>query len=269
MMVRKPAVAGYFYPKDPIRLLEMIQNIAPKFKGRPTNAIAVVSPHAGYMYSGYVAAEVYSRVIIPENIVILGPNHTGLGAPISVMNEGIWMMPLGEVSINEELANSILEKCSYAEADYTAHLGEHSIEVQIPLIQYFRRDIKIVPIVIGTRNFTACTELGIAIAESIKELGEKTLIVASTDFTHYEDHKTAAKKDELAVSAILKLNPAELYRVVHEYDITMCGVMPTVATLTAAIELGATEAELVKYMTSGDITGDYQQVVGYAGIIIK
>ncbi len=269
MLVRKPAVAGYFYPKDPLRLLEMIQHICPKTTAKPTEAIAVVSPHAGYVYSGYAACEVYSRIIIPENIVILGPNHTGVGAPISIMAQGVWETPLGEVPINQELAEEILSRCSYAEADATAHLAEHSIEVQIPLIQYFRREIKIVPIVIGTRNFTACTELGLAIAQSVMESNERVLLVASTDFTHYEPQHSAVKKDELAISAILKLNPAELYKVVNEYDITMCGVMPTVSVLTAAIELGATKAELVKYMTSGDVSGDYQQVVGYAGIIIK
>ncbi len=267
-MVRKPAVAGYFYPKDPVRLLEMIQHISPKATVKPIKAKAVVSPHAGYMYSGYVAAEVFSKVIIPETVVIAGPNHTGIGAPISVMRTGVWAMPLGDVPIDEELAELIIDKASHAEEDYTAHLAEHSIEVQIPIIQYFRRDIKIVPIVIGTKNFQACVELGIAIAEAITESGRDALLVASTDFTHYESQKSAAQKDELALSAILKLSPGELYRVVEEYNISMCGVMPTISVLSAAIELGAEKAELIRYMTSGDITGDYQQVVGYAGVII-
>ncbi len=268
-MVRRPAVAGYFYPKDPVRLLEMIQHISPRSSAKPIKAKAVVSPHAGYMYSGYVAAELFSRVIIPDTVVIAGPNHTGVGAPISVMDKGVWAMPLGDVPIDEELASKIVENSQYAEPDETAHLAEHSVEVQIPIIQYFRRDIKIVPIVIGTHNFNACVDLGLAIARSIIELGRDALLVASTDFTHYEPQQSAARKDELAISAILRLNPTELYKVVREHGITMCGVMPTVSVLCAAIELGAQKAELVKYMTSGDVTGDYQQVVGYAGIIIS
>ncbi len=267
-MVRKPAVAGYFYPKDPLRLMEMIQHICPKSPPKPQKAKAVVSPHAGYMYSGYVAAEVFSRVVIPETLVILGPNHTGLGAPISVMAEGVWSMPMGDVPIDGELAESILSLCPYAQEDHSAHLAEHSIEVQLPIIQFFRREIKMVPIVVGTRSFKPCVELGLATARAIKELERDALIVASTDFTHYEPQESAVKKDQMAISAILKLNPAELYRTVEEHGITMCGVMPTVSTLTAAVDLGATDATLVKYMTSGDVTGDFQQVVGYAGIII-
>ncbi len=268
-MVRKPAVAGYFYPKDPIRLLEMIEQLMPKKAFHRVKAKAVVSPHAGYMYSGYVAAEVFSRVAIPESIIIMGPNHTGVGAPIAVMDKGVWLMPLGDVSIDEELALSILEKVPSAEADYTAHLAEHSIEVQIPIIQYFRKDIKIVPIVIGTRSLDECKILGSAIAEALKESGKEALIVASTDFTHYETQKSAATKDQMAISAILELDPDKLYQTVFSHNITMCGVMPTVAAIEAAKELGATKAELVRYMTSGDVTGDYQQVVGYAGIIIE
>lgn len=268
-IVRKPAVAGYFYPKDPIRLAEMIEKLMDAPAAKQEKAISAVSPHAGYMYSGYVAAAVYSRIYIPEVVVILGPNHTGVGSPIAVMNSGIWSMPFGDVPIEEELADLILDNASYAEADYTAHLAEHSIEVQIPFIQYFRREISIVPICIGTRNYPACKDLGEAIAKSVKVYPKEVLIVASTDFTHYEPQEKAVAKDKLAISAILELNPQKLYQVVMEYNITMCGVMPTVATLQASLLLDAKEAELVKYMTSGDVTGDFDQVVGYAGITIK
>ncbi len=268
-VVRKPAVAGYFYPKDPIRLAEMIERLMDKAPSKLEKAISAVSPHAGYMYSGYVAASVYSKIYIPEVAIILGPNHTGVGSPISVMNSGVWSMPFGDVPIEEELADLIIENASYAEADYTAHLAEHSIEVQIPFIQYFKREITIVPICVGTRNYRACEDLGEAIAKSVKAYPKETLIVASTDFTHYESQKNAMTKDQLAISAILELNPKKLYEVVMEYNITMCGVMPTVSTLQASLLLGAKEAELVKYMTSGDITGDFDQVVGYAGLIIK
>lgn len=266
--VRKPAVAGYFYPKDPVRLAEMIERLMDR-TSRIEKAIAVVSPHAGYMYSGYVAASVYARVYIPDVIVILGPNHTGVGYPISVMSRGTWDMPFGPVPVEEELAILILESCEYAKEDYSAHAAEHSIEVQIPFIQYFRRDISIVPIVIGTRNYEACKELGIAIGEAVKNYPKEVLIVASTDFSHYEPQKVAVQKDQTAINAILELDPERLYTVVEEFDISMCGVMPTVSTIIASKVLGATKAELVKYMTSGDITGDYEQVVGYGGIIIS
>ncbi len=267
-VLRKPAVAGYFYPKDPIRLAEMIERLLDKSPSPLIKAISVVSPHAGYMYSGYVAASVYARVYIPEVIVILGPNHTGVGASIAVMDSGIWSMPFGDVPIEEELAESIINYSQYAESDYTAHLAEHSIEVQIPFIQYFKRDISIVPIAVGTRSYKACEDLGKAIAKAVKEYPKDTLIVSSTDLTHYESQKVAMRKDQMAISAILELNPLKLYKTVMENNITMCGVMPTVATLEASLDMGASKAELVKYMTSGDVTGDFDQVVGYAGIII-
>jgi len=267
--VRKPHVAGYFYPRDPIRLSEMIERLLPPRLPSPKKAIAVVSPHAGYMYSGYVAAETIGRVIIPEDIIILGPNHTGLGAPLSIMARGVWMMPFGDVPINEELSEKILKHSKYLEEDTLAHLGEHSIEVQIPIVQYFRRDIRIVPIVVGTHNTEYVSDLGNAISKAILEYGRDVLLIASTDFSHYEPQKIAYEKDSYVIDAILKLDPVTMVKRVVERDVSMCGVMPTFAVLIASINLGAKKAELVRYMTSGDVTGDTSQVVGYAGIIIS
>ncbi|MGB9667539.1 MAG: AmmeMemoRadiSam system protein B [Thermosulfidibacteraceae bacterium] len=266
--IRKPHVAGYFYPKDPIRLTEMIEKLLPSKAPIPKKAIAVISPHAGYVYSGYVAAETIANVLIPRDLIILGPNHTGLGAPLSIMAEGVWITPFGEIPINEELAQKILEKSRYLENDSLAHIGEHSIEVQLPIIQYFRRDVTLVPIVVGTKNLEKLNDLANAITNAVKEYGRDVLLISSTDFTHYEPNKVAYEKDSYVIEAILKLDPVEMLERVIKKEVSMCGVMPTFVVLSSAIQLGATKAELVRYMTSGDITGDTSQVVGYSGIII-
>ena len=264
-MIRKPAVAGYFYPRDPLRLREQIeQYILPR--AQKIKAIAAVSPHAGYVYSGSVAGAVYSHLQIPQKVVLLGPNHTGMGARASIMTQGTWITPLGEVKIDEELALEILENSQFLKEDAQAHSAEHSLEVQLPFLQYFRPDIRIVPIVLMGTSFEMAQEIGQALAKTLKN-GE-TLIISSTDMSHYEPQEVAAKKDQAAIEAILDLDPQALYQRVIQENISMCGVMPTVAALVASLLLGAEEARLVNYMTSGDITGDYSQVVGYAGVVI-
>jgi len=265
MKIRSPAVAGYFYPKDPIRLREQIQQyLIPK--AQATKAIAAVCPHAGYMYSGAVAGAVYSHLIIPENVILIGPNHTGIGAKASIMTEGIWETPLGEVKVNTEIALEVLKHSKFLREDTMAHLSEHSLEVQLPFIQYFYPEVKITPIVIMATSYEICEDIGEAIAKAIDR--KKALIIASTDMTHYESQEKAAQKDKLAIDAILELNPKKLYEVVFSNKISMCGVIPTTCALIAACKLGASEAQLIRYMTSGDVTGDYSQVVGYAGVII-
>ena len=185
------------------------------------------------------------------------------------MTEGIWKTPLGEVEIDSELARKILEVSPPLEEDRVAHLEEHSIEVQLPFLQYFKKDVKIVPIVLAHATGTICKEIGKGIAEAIKDLNREVVIMASSDMTHYEPQESANRKDNLAIEAILELNEDELLRRVEEFHITMCGYVPTVSLLSACKELGARQAELVRYQTSGDIIGDYRSVVGYAGIIIK
>ncbi len=263
-MIRKPAVAGYFYPRDPIRLREMIgQYLDPKVTG--VRAIGAMCPHAGYMYSGAVAGAVYSHIQIPERVVILGPNHTGLGPRASIMTEGTWLTPLGEVEVDAPLASHILENSKHLKEDTQAHLAEHSIEVQLPFLQYFRPQVKIVPILLMGTSYEMGQEVGKAIAKALSYT--KALIIASSDMTHYESQKAAAEKDHTALEAMLSLDPRGLYERVTQLRISMCGVIPTIAMMTASLILGCQEAQLIRYMTSGDITGDYSQVVGYGGVI--
>ena len=264
-MIRKPAVAGYFYPKDPLRLREHIeQYILPK--AERIKAISALCPHAGYMYSGAVAGAVYSHLVIPPKVVLIGPNHTGMGPMASIMTRGTWLTPLGEVEIDQDLAQKILENSRLLEEDYQAHLAEHSLEVQLPFLQYFRPDLQIVPIVLIGHSYELAQDVGQALAQATR--GENVLIISSSDMSHYEPQEVAAQKDKSAIEAILNLDPQTLYNTVLEKNISMCGVIPTVATIIASLLLGARETRLIGYMTSGDITGDYSQVVGYAGVII-
>ncbi len=267
-MIRTPVVAGQFYPASASQLKAMIERLVDEDIGKQ-DVIGLVSPHAGYIYSGPVAGAVISRVRFKDTFVIMGPNHTGRGKPFSIMTEGVWQTPLGDVKIDAELGKRILALSSCLEEDSSAHQYEHSIEVQIPFLQYFRPDIRIVPIILTHASSTIYQEIGKDIAQAIKELGRKTVILASSDMTHYEPQEAARNKDTQAIEAILRLNADELLRRIEELNISMCGYAPVVSLISAAKELGAKGAELVKYQTSGDASGDYSSVVGYAGIIIK
>ncbi len=266
-MVRHPAVAGQFYPADPSALRRMIE--AYLEPGRQRLARAAICPHAGYIYSGPVAGAVYSRLVIPEDVVIIGPNHHGLGEPAALMAEGRWEMPFGPVEINSSLAELLLEESQVVADDPRAHLYEHSLEVQVPFIQYLRPEVKIVPLCLSWLHYPECEEIGLAVARAIKAWAQPVLIVASTDMTHYESQEIAKAKDGLAVEKILALDPRGLLETVAANRISMCGVIPTTVALIAAKALGARKAELIRYATSGDITGDYAQVVGYAGLIVE
>jgi AmmeMemoRadiSam system protein B/AmmeMemoRadiSam system protein A len=267
-MIRDPVVAGQFYPGSPEQLRSTITSMVDD-KVEKVEAIGLVSPHAGYIYSGSVAGATLSRIQFKDTFVLLGPNHTGTGQPFSIMTEGIWKTPLGEVEIDSELAKQILTSSKYLEQDHLAHLYEHSLEVQIPFLQYFKPDIKIVPVIFAHATGDVYQELGRTIATAINELRRGTVIMASSDMTHYESQESAQKKDTKAIAAILELNEDELLEKIDEFGISMCGYAPTVALITAAKELGVTGTELVRYLTSGDTTGDYSSVVGYAGIILK
>ena len=268
-MVRYPAVAGQFYPANAEELRLYLSSFCrkelPKIKAK-----AVVVPHAGYIYSGSVAGETYSRVAIPSNCVIMGPTHTGLGAPAAVYPSGVWVTPLGEVPVNGEFASQLSSRPPY-QPDPTAHIYEHSLEVQLPFLQHcsgYREDLSVVPVVFQHLSYQECVEAGNSLAEAISQTEPDSLIVISTDFSHYVSQEVAKELDSLAIEAILNLEPEELYRRVHSYRISMCGVIPATVGLIAAKLLGARGAELVMYRTSGDVTGDYSQVVGYGGIII-
>jgi len=267
-MNRNPVVAGQFYPASASQLKEMIEMLVDE-KAEKEEVIGLVSPHAGYVYSGPVAGAVISRIKFKDTFIILGPNHSGMGKPLSIMTQGRWKTPLGEVEIDSELAKQILVTSRHLQEDTAAHQYEHSIEVQLPFLQYFQPDIRIVPITLAFASGAACKEIGREIAQAVKKLKRAVVIMASSDMTHYEPQESAQKKDYQAIGAILDLNEDELLKRVEELNISMCGYAPTVSLISAAKELGANAAELVRYQTSGDTTGDYSSVVGYAGIIIK
>jgi len=232
------------------------------------DAKAVVAPHAGFVCSGPVAGKVYSRILNYDTYVILGPNHSGVGPPVAVFDQGSWAMPMGDVPIDSDLARSVISRSSIASQDESAHRLEHSLEVQIPFIQFFNSDFSIVPMCIGLRSCQEAVQLGRELADVISASGKRVLIVASTDMSHYIPHNLAVKRDRLAIDKVLELDAPGLYEVVRRNAISMCGVMPTVTAVAAANELGAGFATLTSYMTSGDTCGDKAQVVGYAGILI-
>lgn len=268
-MKRKPAVAGYFYPRRPEDLRKMIEKMV-NLEAKKEKAISVVSPHAGYEYSGPVAGAVFSSVELPATFVILGPSHRPIHSHLAIMSQGIWETPLGSVPIESDLAMLFKSFSKIISDDPLAHNEEHSLEVQLPFIQFFRTDFSIVPITVSyLAFFEELKELGQAIARGIKEIKKKVLIVASTDMSHYVSQQEAKQKDFLAIQKVLDLDAEGLYSLVQEEDISMCGFQPTAVAIVASRELGAKKAELIKYATSGDRTGDYTQVVGYAGIRIR
>jgi MEMO1 family protein len=267
-MLRQPVVAGQFYPGTEAQLKAMIKSFVDP-QSPKEDVIGLVAAHAGYIYSGAVVGATLSRIKFKDTFIIIGPNHTGRGRPFSIMTEGQWKTPLGEVSIDSELAKKLLSISSHLEEDLGAHEYEHSIEVQIPFLQYFKPDVKIVPIIFGADSEDIFKEIGHEIARAITELKKDVVIFASSDMNHYEPQGVAQKKDRQAIDAMLALNEDELYKRVHEQDISMCGYAPAMAMLVAAKDLGASTAELVRYQTSGDVSGDYNAVVGYSGILVK
>jgi AmmeMemoRadiSam system protein B len=280
--VRTPAVAGRFYSGRAEELLREIREYTspgetPAEASR-IPAIGCVAPHAGYIYSGSVAGAVYSRLEIPERCVILCPNHTGKGRALAVMAHTAWQTPLGEVAADADLSDRLLRRFPALQEDSAAHRGEHAIEVQLPFLQAQQPKLNIVPIAIGTSDFDLLRGLGEALAEAIGDPQEedhaedrkkKVLIVASSDMNHYESDAITRVKERKAIERVLALDARGLWEVVMSEDISMCGFGPTIVMLTAAKLLGATSAALVKYATSGDVSGDYESVVGYAGIIVQ
>ena len=267
-MIREPVVSGQFYPSSPDELRIMIKGMIDE-KATRENVIGYYAPHAGYIYSGPVVGATISRVDIKDTFVIMGPSHTGAGAPFSIMTEGKWRTPLGDIEIDIQLAKAILENSSYLREDHIAHLQEHSVEVQLPFIQYFKKDIKFVPIVLSHANAAIYRSIGRAIAKAIKDSGKEVVIVASGDMNHYESQKITNTKDKQAIESILKLEPVELLERVQEFNISMCGYGTAACLIYAAKEFGAVQVELVKHQTSGDIVHEYASVVGYAGILFK
>lgn len=266
-MVRQPAVAGQFYTDIPERLRSDLGSMIGAASGRRI-AVGIVAPHAGYVYSGGVAGKVYGAVEVPRHVIVLGPNHHGIGARAALYPRGEWLTPLGSVPTGGRLADLLKKHAPLVDEDLAAHRFEHSLEVQLPFLQYLRPDVTIVPLCLGFGDFDSCRELGEGIARAVREFGEEVLIVASSDMSHYEPAESARRKDEMALREVLALDPAGLLRVCRQERITMCGVVPTTVMLVAALALGASRAELVHYATSGDITGDNRQVVGYAALTV-
>lgn len=266
-MVRLPAVAGQFYPgtKEGLRkeVNKYIIRDAEKIK-----AFGVMSPHAGYIYSGAVAGATLSSVELADTCVVMGPNHTGRGKPFSIMTEGIWKMPSGDCMINEKLAKAILSASDHLEEDDGAQRYEHSVEVQVPFLQALKEGVEIVPLVLADAGLDVYREIGKAIAGAIKESGRAATVIASSDMTHYEPQEIAKEKDKKALEAILTLDEEALIGAITKYGISMCGYAPVCVMLAAAKGLGAKKAKLVKYQTSGDRTGDFNAVVGYGGVVV-
>jgi AmmeMemoRadiSam system protein B len=270
--VRRPAVAGRFYPAKAELLTRQLDeyltaDVPPPEKVE--SAVGCVVPHAGYMYSGKVAGAVFQRLPARPSYIILCPNHTGRGAPLAIMSKGEWLTPLGAARINSELAANLQHSCHLLMEDAKAHESEHAIEVEIPFLQRSVGDFTFVPIAIGVSRFAALEALGRGTAQALKGSTGTVMIVASSDMNHYEPDDITRGKDHKAIEQMLALDPAGLYEVIRKEDISMCGYGPAVVMLTAARELGATRAELVRYATSADTSGDKSAVVGYAGLVIS
>ena len=266
--VRHPAVAGKFYPQNPAVLLADVQSyLSPPQEA--VTALGCVVPHAGYMYSGRIAGAVFARLEIPRRCILMCPNHTGMGHPVSIMSTGAWETPLGSVPIDSDLADTLKQQFPLLTEDAAAHRSEHAVEVELPFLQARRPHFTFVPIALGTGQFEVLQGLGETIADVVEAQSEAVLIIASSDMNHYENDKVTREKDHKAIGCILALDARGLFDVVVNEDISMCGFGPTVAMLTAAVQLGATRAELVRYATSGDVSGDRNMVVGYAGVLVR
>jgi len=266
--VRPPAVAGRFYPGEPDVLRAEVHSYLTSERNR-TSVLGCIVPHAGYMYSGHVAGAVYARLELPQRYIILCPNHTGVGEPLSIMSEGSWRTPLGNVTIDTVLARDLMSRFPLLSEDELAHRAEHALEVQLPFLQELAGDFQFVPITVGTSRLDALSALGTVMADALQNAAQRALIVASSDMNHYETDSVTRKKDHKAIEQMLTGDARTLYEVIKRERISMCGYGPTVAMLIAARQLGAKRAELIKYATSADVSGDRETVVGYAALAIS
>lgn len=267
MTNRQPAVAGQFYCGTSSGLRRQVASYVEDVSDK-VDAKAIVAPHAGFVCSGPVAGKVYSRIRNYDTYVIVGPNHSGIGPPVAVSGQRSWNMPMGDVPIDSDLVRSLIARSSIASQDDNAHRLEHSLEVQLPFIQFFNAEFAILPICVGLRSCQEAVQLGEELGDVIASSGKRVLVVASTDMSHYIPHDLAVKKDKLAIDKVLELDASGLCDVVRRNSISMCGVMPATTAVAAANRLGARSAALISYMTSGETCGDKAQVVGYAGIVI-
>jgi AmmeMemoRadiSam system protein B len=264
---REPAVAGTFYPGNTSALQQEVTQLV-QIQEERHELLACIAPHAGYIYSGGIAGELYGHLDIPRRVLLMGPNHTGVGAQVAVAPHQRWGTPLGDKDLDLDFVKALVERSSVATLDAGAHWREHSLEVQLPFLFARRPDLVFTPLCLGPLALDQCTELGETLAAIILDLGEPVGIIASSDMSHYLADHEARRLDRRAIDAALTLDPATLYETVRGEGITMCGVVPATVALEAANRLGAVDAHLVAYATSGDVSGDRSAVVGYAGICI-
>lgn len=263
--IREPAVAGRFYPATRAALeREMARCLGPDLAARRVQGI--VGPHAATLYSGAVAGAAYARIRVPRRCIVLSPNHTGRGATCAIWPRGAWKTPLGDVPVDEALAEQLQKACPLLREDRPAHVSEHSLEVHLPFLKTRRTDVTIVPITLGHMPYVDCAQIGRAIAEVVRAQEDEILIVASTDMSHYLPADEARALDAQALDRITALDDAGLYDVVGREDISMCGIIPTTVALAAARALNVRQAELIRYGHSGEVSGDHSSVVGYASV---
>ncbi len=273
--MRHEAFAGSFYPSMKDELEKFIRDALAKANvdsSMARKALSFVAPHAGYMYSGFVAAYTYAALSMAlkerstDTFVVIGPNHTGFGTPISISAEN-WRTPLGIVENDKELSMAIAARSEYIRIDEGAHASEHSVEVQLPFLQYVAKDPRCVFICMGDQSVHASELLASAIMEASKKLGRTVAVIASSDFNHYESAATARKKDMPAIDALEKIDYRLFNRRVVEANDTACGYGPITVAAIFAKNAGASKGRLLKYATSGDVTGDNESVVAYASIV--
>jgi MEMO1 family protein len=270
-MLRLPAVAGRFYPSNPNELASVVRRMsAPRGDAASAakhSVTACLVPHAGYMYSGAVAGEVFGSIALPTKILILGVRHFPRGESAAILSNGAWRTPLGDAPIDTNLAMTLRDACPRLREDSAAHSQEHSLEVQLPFLQVLAPGFSFVPVALGTVRFEDLVQVGEAVARVLTAAKQPVLLLATSDLNHYEDDATTRVKDAKAVEKLLVLDARGLFDVCREEKISMCGLGPAVATITALRAMGVARSELVRYATSADVSGDTSSVVGYAGIV--
>lgn len=279
-MIRKPAVAGSFYPNNRKLLIESIEDsfingvgTIPKLSNSFDDSLkGIMVPHAGYIYSGYVASYSFYHLVkcgFPETFVVLCPNHTGIGHDISVFDEGIWETPLGDIEVDSEFAKTFIRNSEYATSDFTAHLREHSIEVQLPFLQYFSNDFKIVPVCIGMQNLKTSMDIAKSIKLTLSEISTSISLISSTDLSHFLNQPLTIKLDNIVLNDIEEMNYEKLLNDVYQHSITMCGYGTVASNIIYSKSLGVDSCNILSHQTSGDVSGDFNSVVGYGSGIFK
>ena len=267
-MLRLPAVAGQFYPADPRELTRLIRKFTVEDPATGKSRVrACLVPHAGYIYSGAVAGAVFSRIVFPKQVLVLGVRHSPAGEDLAIVSDGAWRTPLGDAPVDETLAERIKTACPGLEEDSVAHSREHSLEVELPFLQIFDSGFSFVPVAVGTLRFEELHTLGMGLARVLRESPEQILLVTSSDMNHYEPDEITRLKDGKAIDRMKAIDANGLFEVCRKEKISMCGLGPAVVMLTAMKELGVKSGEVVRYATSGDVNGDRDATVGYAGMI--